>query len=258
MVGVRGWDEFMKNKAGRNVLVTGSSRGIGYGIARAFAQTGDNVMLNCIQDRAGMERAVEELQGISTGMISGIMSDVSDYGSCKSMFENFNRQFGQMDILVNNAGKGYFGLFQDMDENSIDEVIKSNLCSVMYPTHFALPIMLLQKSGVILNISSIWGVSGASCEAVYSAAKAGIIGFTKALAKELGPSGVRVNCIACGAFDTRMNDRLSAVEKEMFLSEIPLGRFGELHEAGELAVFLASEGAGYITGQAINLDGGYL
>ena len=248
----------MENNRKRNVLVTGSSRGIGYGIAMEFAKAGDNVMLNCVCDKNTLEKSVNELKNVSEGEILGYMADVSDYGACKKMFENFTSRFGQVDILVNSAGKEHFGLYQEMDGSHIDEVVKANLHTVMYPVHVVLPSMIGQKSGAIINISSIWGISGASCEVVYSAAKAGVVGFTKSLAKELAPSGIRVNAIACGAFETRMNDRLCVNEKEMFLSQIPLGRFGKTQEAGKLAVFLASEGAAYITGQVINLDGGFL
>ena len=247
----------MKRKS-RNILVTGSSRGIGFGIASAFAQLGDNVVLNCVKDEATLFDSVEKLRVVSDGDIVGFMADVSDYETCKKIIDYIFARFGQLDILVNNAGKEYFGLFQEMGKSSIDEITGLNLNTVMYPTHIVLPSMIRQKSGVIINISSVWGVSGASCEVVYSAAKAGVVGFTKSLAKELAPSGIRVNTIACGAFETRMNERLNVNEKEIFLADVPLGRFGKPHEAGALAVFLASEGAGYITGQVINLDGGFL
>jgi 3-oxoacyl-[acyl-carrier protein] reductase len=118
--------------------------------------------------------------------------------------------------------------------------------------------MVREKSGVIINVSSIWGIAGASCEAVYAAAKGAVNAFTRSLAKELGPSGVRVNAIACGAFDTRMNDRLTTAERDSFTESIPLGRFGEPAEAGALALFLASDAAMYITGQVICIDGGYI
>jgi 3-oxoacyl-[acyl-carrier protein] reductase len=135
-------------------------------------------------------------------------------------------------------------------------ILAANLLSVMNASHCAIPHMVRAKAGCIINISSIWGISGASCEAVYSAAKAGVNGFTKALAKELAPSGIRVNAIACGAFDTRMNNHLSPQEKIAFANQIPLGRFGTPHEAGNLALFLASHNAAYLTGQVIPLDGG--
>ena len=242
----------------RNVLVTGSSRGIGFGIAEAFAKLGDNVVLNCIKNETKLSESVEALRSVSDGTVEGYIADVSDYWACKTMFGKIFGLFGHLDVLVNNAGKEHFGLFQDMDKNTIDEISRLNLNAVLYPAHIVLPSMIRQKSGVIINISSVWGISGASCETVYSAAKAGVIGFTKSLAKELAPSGIRVNVIACGAFETRMNERLSVNEKEMFLEDVPLGRFGNVQEAGALAVFLASEGAGYITGQVINLDGGFL
>jgi 3-oxoacyl-[acyl-carrier protein] reductase len=159
-------------------------------------------------------------------------------------------------VLVNNAGSDYFGLLTDMTAQDIDRVLRDNLQAAICATQRVVPAMVKKKQGVIVNITSVWGVAGASCEAVYAAAKAGIIAFTKSMAKELGPSGIRVNAIACGAFDTRMNDRLTRDEKAAFAQEIPLRRFGKPEEAGALAVFLASPQAGYLTGQVIALDGG--
>lgn len=242
----------------RNVLVTGSSRGIGFGIARAFARGGDNVAINCKSDGARLAQAVRELRAEFPVKIFGLMSDVSDPDGCERLFSRAADELGDIGVLVNCAGKEHVGLFQEMGAGDISETVAGNLISAMLMARLAVPAMLRGKRGAIVNISSIWGVSGASCEVAYSAAKAGLIGFTKALAKELGPSGIRVNAIACGAFDTRMNAGLSPQEKAALRDAIPLGRFGEPDEAGALAVFLASDAAGYLTGQALNLDGGYL
>ncbi|MCL2048260.1 MAG: 3-oxoacyl-ACP reductase FabG [Defluviitaleaceae bacterium] len=243
----------------RTVLVTGSSRGIGLAIARAFATRGDRVVLNCREDNAALDTACKDVFSIGgevVGEVMGIRADVSDYADCEGLVRRVERDFGRIDVLVNNAGMAYFGLFSEMTVPQMNEIIAVNLLGVMNMSHIVVPSMVSAKSGCIINISSIWGLCGASCEVAYSAAKAGVNGFTKALAKELAPSGIRVNAIACGAFDTRMNDRLSAHEKNAFEQGIPLGRFGEPAEVGGLAVFLASEGAGYLTGQVVGLDGG--
>jgi len=245
----------MENRA---VLVTGSSRGIGLGIARAFAANGDKVVLNGREDLAKLENSVAELKAEfpANKNIMGILADLSDYTACEKLIRKTEAAFGKVDVLVNNAGAAFFGLFSDMEPTDIQKVLADNLQTAFNISHLVIPAMVKEKSGCILNTSSVWGISGASCEVVYSAAKAGVIGFTKALAKELAPSGIRVNAIACGAFETRMNDRLSDEEKNAFTEEIPLGRFGYPHEVGDLAVFLASEKAAYITGQVIALDGG--
>jgi len=236
------------------VLATGSSRGIGFGIAKAFASVGENVVLNGKSDAVRLSEAVVELGEQRT---IGVLADVSDVSACDMLFTKTEATFGPVEILVNNAGLAHFGLFQEMTPDEIYNIVSNNLFSTINATHRAVPSMVKAKSGVIINITSVWGVTGASCEAVYSAAKAGVIGFTKALAKELGPSGIRVNAIACGAFETRMNERLTADERECFIDGISLGRFGEPREVGDLAVFLASSKASYLTGQIIALDGGF-
>jgi len=236
------------------VLVTGSSRGIGLGIAKVFAKTGDQVILNGKNDEQRLAEAVKEL-AIENKAI-GILADVSEVGACDRLFSEAEKNFGPVEVLVNNAGIEHFGLFREMTYEDIYNIVNNNLFSTINATHRAIPNMLRAKNGVIINITSVWGMTGASCEVVYSAAKAGIIGFTKALAKEMGPSDIRVISIACGAFDTRMNERLSTEEKDAFIEGIPLGRFGTPVEVGELAVFLASPKASYLTGQVIVLDGG--
>ncbi|MCL1862981.1 MAG: SDR family oxidoreductase [Defluviitaleaceae bacterium] len=231
----------------RTVLITGSSRGIGLAIAQSFNQN-DKVVLNCRRDKAQLKKAMAELD------CDGYIADVSSYEECQKMLA----KIGEIDVLINNAGASYFGTFDQMSRAEISENLNTNLLSAINLTHLAIPSMIRKKSGCVINISSVWGITGASCEVVYSAAKAGLNGLTRALAKELAPSGIRVNAIACGAFETRMNERLSAQEKNAFAEEIPLGRFGNPQEAGDLAVFLASEKAEYITGQIIALDGGFL
>lgn len=240
----------------KTVLVTGSSRGIGFAIAKAFALQGNNVVINCRKDVEQLEKAVDELKAV--GQAIGICANVSDYAACAEMFEKAEAAFGQVEVLVNNAGEACFGLFGEMTPSEIQEIIAANLFSAINASHIAIPKMVRSKSGCIINITSIWGITGASCEAVYSTAKAGVIGLTKSLAKELAPSNIRINAIACGAFETRMNERLSKQEKNAFTESIPLGRFGNPAEAGDLAVFLASSAASYLTGQIVPLDGGVL
>ena len=235
------------------VLVTGSSRGIGLGVAKCFAAKGDMVILNGRVDSDALTKAVAELR--QAGMkADGYLADISDYAATREMFSRIKAQYGPVEILVNNAGAAYCGLFSDMRPGDWEGVLTSNLHTVINASHLAVPDMVRAKAGCIINITSVWGITGASCEVMYSAAKAGVIGLTKALAKELGPSGIRVNAIACGAFDTRMNSHFTRDEKNALAENIPLGRFGYPGEAGDLAVYLA--GAEYLTGQVIPLDGG--
>ncbi|MCL2215687.1 MAG: SDR family oxidoreductase [Defluviitaleaceae bacterium] len=244
----------------RVVLVSGSSRGIGLGIAKAFAAQGDSIVLNAREDAAQLERAVNELREAfpANPKITGILADLADYESSERLFAQVEAEFGAVQVLINNAGAAHFGLFTDMSPPEIHGILAANLHTALNASHRAIPNMVSAKTGTIINITSIWGITGASCETVYSAAKAGVVGLTKSLAKELAPSGICVNAIACGAFETRMNDRLSKDEKNAFAESIPLGRFGLPQEAGDLAVFLASEKAAYLTGQVIPLDGGFL
>jgi len=269
----------MEKNKNRVVLVTGSSRGIGLAIASAFAAQGDTIILNGRSDADKLVQSVEELRQINPDnaavhddiakhvhaasdllqrkhKVGGFLADLSDYAAAQDMFKYITSEYGPVDVLINNAGVAYYGLFSEMEITDIDKVLEQNLLTTINASRLAIPTMVQAKCGCIINISSIWGIAGASCEVIYSAAKAGIIGFTKALAKELGPSGVRVNAVACGAFDTRMNDNLSPDEKADFAESIPLGRFGHPEEVGALAVYIA--GAEYMTGQVVTLDGGLL
>ena len=172
------------------------------------------------------------------------------------MFEQIRSFCQGIDILINNAGISYIGLLSDMSFDNWEHLIHTNLSSVFSCCKCAIPYMVAQKSGKIINISSDWGICGASCEVAYSAAKGGVNAFTKALAKELAPSGIQVNAIACGVIDTQMNACFTAEEREALMNEIPAGRFGQPDEAASLALQLAA-GSEYLTGQIITLDGGW-
>lgn len=243
-----------KNKT---VLVTGSSRGIGRAIAIAFGHAGCRVVLNASKSAAQLEetKALLEQEGIP---VLALLADVSDYEACQKLFQTIEKTFGPVDILVNNAGISHIGLFTDMTPAQWKRILSVNLESALNCTHLAVPAMVRQKAGVILNISSMWGETGASCEAVYSASKGALNAFTKAMAKELGPSQIRVNAISCGIIDTDMNACFSKEERQALAEEIPLMRFGRPEEVGELAVFLASDRAAFLTGKILTLDGGMI
>lgn len=239
----------------KTVLVTGSSRGIGKSIAFAFGRAGCQVVLNGSRNEKQLQETYQQMQqeGITC---MAILADVSDYTACETMFAKIKQTFGDVDILVNNAGIAHIGLFTDMQPHEWEHVLAVNLHAVLHCTHLAVPAMVRKQAGVILNISSMWGENGASCEAVYSASKGGVNAFTKAMAKELGPSHIRVNAIACGVIDTEMNACFSAEEKQALAEEIALMRFGTPKEVADTALYLASDHASFLTGQIITLDGG--
>ncbi len=176
---------------------------------------------------------------------------------CQALFKKIRKQFGGVDVLVNNAGISYIGLLQDMTSDDWDRIVRTNLTSVFNCCRLAIPYMVEKKCGKIINISSVWGVAGASCEVAYSATKGGINAFTKALAKELAPSGIQVNAIACGAIDTEMNHFLNQEELIDLIDEIPAGRLGKAEEVADLAYHLGYKDS-YLTGQVIGLDGGWI
>lgn len=243
------------NLLGKTVFITGSSRGIGQAIAFAFAKAGCNIVLNASKNKESL-LAMEKLLTQENVPVLALLGDASDYDTCKKMFQTIEATFGYVDILVNNAGVSHIGLFTDMSPQEWQRLISVNLYSVFNCSHLSIPPMVRKKGGSIINISSMWGEFGASCEAVYSASKAGVNSFTKAMAKELGPSGVRVNAIACGVIETQMNASFDEEERKALSDEIPLMRFGTPEEVAKLVVFLANEDSSYLTGQIINLDGG--
>ena len=240
----------------KNALVTGSSRGIGRACALALAEAGYHVFINCRSSFAELEETEAAILA-SGGACTKLPGDVGDPDAVRSMFRKISEVCGGLDLLVNNAGVAHFGLITDLSDEEWRRILDTDLSSVFYCCRAAVPWMVAQKQGRIINISSMWGTAGASCEAAYSAAKSGVHGLTRALAKELAPSNIQVNAVACGAIDTVMNARLSGEERAAFEEEIPAGRFGTAREAAELVVSLA-EGPSYLTGQIIGLDGGYL
>ena len=240
----------------KTIFITGSSRGIGKAIAKKFLSQHWNVIINADKSEEELAGTVEELKQIRPNVLA-MLGDVSQYEEAKQIFTRIEEQLGSIDVLVNNAGLSYVGLFNTMEPGLWRRLMDVNVLSMMNCTHLALKDMVRRHSGNVVNISSIWGTLGASCEVVYSASKGAVNSFTKALAKELGPSGVRVNAISCGAIETKMNEWLTDEEKDSFLEEIPLARFGRPEEVAELVYYIVSDNASYITGQIIGLDGGF-
>ncbi len=238
----------------RKVFVSGASRGIGRAIARSFAENGDNLVLTCInniEEMSSFARELEKKYGISC---MAIRCDMSDGEAVREAFE----RAGSVDILINNAGIAWMGLLTDMEESDWHRVIGTNLDALFYTCRAAVPGMIKRHEGRIINISSVWGNVGASCEVAYSASKGGVNAFTKALAKELAPSGISVNAIACGVIDTDMNRReLTESELAELEEEIPAGRMGETSEVAKLVLDICN-GSSYLTGQVITIDGGWI
>ncbi len=241
----------------KNAVITGASRGIGRAIALLFAKKGYNVVINY---KSNDEKAVQLKNEIEQngGVAEIFKSDVGNYDEAKELIDFCTEKFGQLDVLVNNAGIAQIKLFTDITQDDWNEIVKTNLTGVFNCSQHATKQMLKKHAGSIINISSMWGQVGASCEVHYSTVKAGIIGFTKALAKELAPSNIRVNCIAPGVIDTDMMQGFTDDELSDIKNDIPLGRLGTPNDIAELALFLASEKASYITGQIIGSNGGYV
>ena len=240
----------------KTVLVTGSSRGIGRAIALKYAEHGYNVVINCARSTDRLEQVKKEAEALGAACLA-VQADVGIWEDCVRLFAQIQEHFGDLDILVNNAGISWIGLLQDMDVSQWNTLIASNLSSVFHCCKLAVPGMIKKQSGRIVNISSVWGVAGASCEAAYSATKGGINALTRALAKELGPSNIQVNAIACGAIDTEMNQWMEEDELIGLVEEIPSGRLGRAEEVADFVYHLGYKGS-YLTGQIIKLDGGWI
>ena len=240
----------------KHVLITGASRGIGAACAFTFAAHGYHVFLNCNKSIAALQKVADSItqQGGTCTLVPG---DVGNPDTVRAIFEKISTIAPGLDVLINNAGISYVGLLTDMSDEEWTRILNTNLSSSFYCSRAAIPYMVRQKKGKIINISSMWGRVGASCEAAYSATKAGMNGLTMALAKELAPSNIQVNAIACGVIDTEMNAVFSDEERQELAEEIPAGRFGTAAEVGQLA-FDLSENHSYLTGQIIGLDGGFI
>ena len=245
------------NLSGKIAVITGASRGIGRAIALKLARCGASVIITYSKDTAGAEDTLRIIKENGGYGISKAF-DVSDYKQCQIAIDEIIALFGKIDILVNNAGQSQVGLFIDTDEQVWSNLLDVNIKGVFNMTQPVIKNMLKNCGGAIVNISSIWGVSGASCEAVYSSTKGAIISFTKALAKEMGSSNIRINAIAPGVIRTEMNQWLTNEEQEELVTNIPLGCFGEAADIGNITAFLCSEESKYITGQTIVVDGGLL
>ncbi len=245
----------MESLTGKVAVVTGASRGIGKSIALEIVKAGAAVVINYRVNEKEALKTLEEIEKIG-GIAILIKADVSQYNETKILINKTIEHFGKIDILVNNAGISQVGLFMDMDEKQWEKIINVNLNGVINCSHSVLPYMVSKKMGCIINISSMWGNTGASCEAIYSASKGAVNLFTKSLAKEMAPSNIRVNAVAPGVINTEMNSWLSKEEREELEGEIPMGKFGEGEDIGKTVVFLCSDAAKYITAQVISVDGG--
>lgn len=236
------------------VLVTGASRGIGKAIADKLASKGYNLYLTCLKHGDDLKSYCTELSSKYEINCIPFVCDIGDYNDVAEMFQ----QIPRVNVVINNAGIAWLGLLTDMEPYEWDNVIRTNLSSLFNTSKSAVPIMLRQGGGRIINISSVWGQVGASTEVAYSASKGGVNGFTRALAKELAPSNISVNAISCGVIDTDMNrSHLSDEDMEVLKNEIPAGRLGTPEEVADMALKVI-ESPIYMTGQIITLDGGWI
>ena len=236
---------------GRCVLISGGDRGIGAAAARAFYAAGYRVAVLYHSNAVAASALQNELPGVVA-----VQCDVADRSSCELAFHTVEQALGRVDVLVSNAGIAQQKLFTDITPEEWQRMLDVNLSGAFHLCQLVLPGMIRRKAGRILTVSSMWGQTGGSCEVHYSAAKAGLIGLTKALAKEEGPSGITVNCVAPGVIDTDMMAAFTAEDKAALAEETPVGRLGTADEVAKLLVFLAGEDAGYITGQVFGVNGG--
>lgn len=240
----------------KTVIVTGGSRGIGAATCIRFAELGYNVILNYNNSREAAVMLAQSQRQLGRAVFP-CRADVSDRAAVEKMVDNVLKEFGSIDVLVNNAGIANQELFTKVSMEDWNKMIAVNLTGVFNCTQAVLPSMIKNHCGSIINVSSVWGETGASCEVPYSTVKAGIIGMTKALAKEVGPSGIRVNCVAPGVISTAMNSHLSLEDMNELIDETPLCRIGEADEVATTITFLASEDSSFITGHVLSVNGGF-
>ena len=236
----------------KTVFITGGSQGIGEQAVREFSSLGYNVAFTYFKSKEKAEK-IEKGTGAC-----GIFCDVSKSDDVNNAIKTATEKYGKIDILINNAGISEFALFTDITDEMWHRMIDTNLSSAFFASRAVLPQMISRKEGVIINVSSMWGQVGASCETHYSASKAGMIGLTKALAKEVGPSGIRVNCICPGTIDTAMNTHLSDEDREALINDTPLGKIGNCEDVVNSILFLCDDKSAFITGQVLGVNGGYI
>lgn len=242
----------------KTVLITGASRGIGAASAIYFAKMGYDVAINFRKDEASAKGVLEKIESLGRkGLL--LKADVSNEAAVTNMMTDATQYFGKIDVLVNNAGIAKQALFTDVTEEEWNRLFSVNVGGMFHTISAVLPQMIHRKEGAIVNVSSIWGICGASCEVHYSASKAAIIGATKALAQELAPSNIRVNCVAPGVVDTEMNHNLSPEDLKNLEQETPLGRLGTPEDIAKAIYFLAeNDCSSFITGQVLSPNGGFL
>ena len=238
-------------------LVTGSSRGIGRAIAAQLAREGYAVCINYIEQREAAEALAAQLQAEGCQALA-LQADVADRGAVNAMVTKIEAAFGPVTLLVNNAGISHQGLFQDVDDELWDRYFAINVTGARNTIQSVLPHMLHEKSGCIINISSIWGLRGASCEVAYAATKAALVGLTRSLALELAPSDIRVNAVAPGCIETDMVRSLGQDTRDMLVDSTPMNRLGTPEDIAGVVSFLASPRAAFMTGQIITADGGFI
>ena len=242
-------------KKERTAVVTGASRGIGAAIAAALAKEGYNLALTCIKNKTQLDKMADKLMAKYGVLVLSYQCDGAEYRAVDQMSKDVLSRVKSVDYIINNAGIAHFGLLSDMSPGEWGAVIDTNLTACYHMAKCFVPAMVRQQSGHIINISSIWGNYGASCEVAYSASKGGVNAFTKALAKELAPSHIAVNAISCGVIDTDMNVRLTGEEREELRRSIPADRFGTPEDVANTVLGLLK--MTYVTGQIIGCDGGW-
>ncbi len=248
-----------RRKELKTVLITGASGGIGIAIIKKFVLNGYTVLAQYNKNKREIENLIKELEKENLGgTVYPVYADFTDLSTVDKMMEDINAKFNGINVLVNNSGVGLYKLITETSEKEWDELFAVNVKGVFYTVNKVLPFMIDKKQGKIVNVSSMWGICGASMEVAYSASKSALIGYTKALAKELAPSNINVNCICPGVIDTKMNARFNKEEMQDLIEQTPLGRLGTPDDVAELIFFLSEEKSSFITGQVISCDGGFI